>query len=65
MILVGTMFLCIENVLRKARCWQYPSEAITAADYTDDLVTNTPTQAKSLLHSLEQATKGIGLSEFR
>ena len=25
------------------------------------LLTNTPTQAKSLLHSLEQAARGIGL----
>ena len=32
-------------------------------DYTDDiaLLANTPTQAKTLLHSLEQAAAGIGL----
>ena len=32
-------------------------------DYTDDLVLlgDTPTQTKSLLHSLEQAVGGIGL----
>ena len=32
------------------------------ADYTDDIVllANTPTQAESLLHSLEQAAAGIG-----
>ena len=31
------------------------------ADYVDDiaLLANTPTQAESLLHSLEQATEGI------
>ena len=33
-------------------------------DYTDDqaLLTNMPAQAKSLLHSLEQAARGIDLS---
>ena len=33
------------------------------ADYTDDLalLANTPAQAKSLLNSLEQAVRGIGL----
>ena len=32
-------------------------------DYTDDIVilANTPNQAKTLLHSLEQAAAGIGL----
>ena len=36
---------------------------ITDANNADDIVllANTPTQAKSLLHSLEQATGGIGL----
>ena len=49
--------------LREARSRQYPTEAITDADYTDDLVllTNTPAQAKSLLHNLKQATISIGL----
>ena len=33
------------------------------ADYPDDItvLANTPTQAESLLHSLEQAAGGIGL----
>ena len=33
------------------------------ADYADDiaLLSNTPTQTKSLLHNLEQAAGGIGL----
>ena len=33
------------------------------ADYTDDLalLADTPAQVKSLLHSLEQAARGIGL----
>ena len=36
---------------------------MTGPDYADDLVllANTPTQAKSLLHSIEQAAEGIGL----
>ena len=38
-------------------------ETITDADYTDDLdlLVNTPVQAKSLLHSLNQAASDIGL----
>ena len=36
---------------------------ITDGDYTDDiaLLTNTPTQAESLLYSVEWASGGIGL----
>ena len=51
-------------VLKKPTSRQYPPETITGADYADDLVllANTPTQAKSLLHCLEQATRGTGLS---
>ena len=35
------------------------------ADYADDIVllANIPTQAKSLLHSLERAATGIGLHD--
>ena len=49
--------------LAKARSRRYPEQMIMDADYTDDiaLLANTPTQAKSLLHSLEQAAGGIGL----
>ena len=38
--------------LAKARSRWYPAQTITDADYTDDiaLLTNTPAQAKSLLH---------------
>ena len=38
--------------LEKARRRQYPTQTITDAGYTDDraLQTNTPTQAKSMLH---------------
>ena len=36
---------------------------ITDADYADDIaiLANTPNQAETLLHSLEQAVAGIGL----
>ena len=49
--------------LKKARSWWYIVETITAADYEDDiaLLTNTPAQAESLLNSLEQAARDIGL----
>ena len=45
------------------RSRRYSAETITGTDYADDLalLANTPTQAKSLLHSLEQAVGGIGL----
>ena len=50
-------------MLKKARSRQYPIEIITDADYADDqaLLANIPVQAKSQLHSLEHATRGIGL----
>ena len=49
--------------LEKARNIWYPTQSITDTDNADDigLLANNPTQAKSLLHSLEQATGGIGL----
>ena len=45
------------------RSWSYPAKTITDADYANDiaLLTNTPNQAETLLHSLERATAGIGL----
>ena len=41
--------------LIKERSRRYPTKTITDADYTNDiaLLTNTPTQAETLLHSLE------------
>ena len=41
----------------------YPAKTITDADYADDIaiLANTPNQAETLLHSLEQAAAGIGL----
>ena len=49
--------------LSKERSRRYPVPKITDADYTDDiaLLANTPTQAKTLLHSLEWAAAGMGL----
>ena len=49
--------------LAKERSRRYPAQKITDADSTDDiaLLANTPAQAKTLLHSLERATVGIGL----
>ena len=50
-------------VLTKKRSRGYLAKTITDADYADDiaLLANTPNQAETLLHSLEQATAGIGL----
>ena len=49
--------------LAKERSRRCPTQIITDADYTDDiaLLTNTPTQAETLLHCLERAAAGIGL----
>ena len=48
---------------KKLKSRWYPTEIIIDADNADDLVllANMPTQAKSLLHSLEQVARGIGL----
>ena len=69
--------ICLDNVLRisidkikensfeltKKRSRMYPTKTITDANYTDDIaiLANAPAQAKTLLHSLEQAAAGIGL----
>ena len=49
--------------LTKERSRRYPAQTITDADYTDDiaLLANAPTQAKTLLRSLEWAAAGIGI----
>ena len=49
--------------LTKKRSRRYPTKTITDADYADDIaiLLNTPNQAKTLLHTLEQAATGIGL----
>ena len=49
--------------LTKEKSRRYPAKTITDADYTDDiaLLANAPTQAETLVHSLEQASAGIGL----
>ena len=40
-----------------------PQKTMTDADYADDIaiLANAPTQAETLLHSLERAAAGIGL----
>ena len=54
-----------ENDFTLAKAWnkRCPTQTITDTDYINDiaLLANTPAQAKSLLHSLEQAACGIGL----
>ena len=71
------LIICLDYVLRtsidkirencfeltKKRSRRYPAKTITDADYADDIaiLANTPNQAKTLLHSLEQAAAGIGL----
>ena len=49
--------------LRKKRSRWYPAKTITDANYADRIaiLANTPNQAETLLHSLEQAAAGIGL----
>ena len=49
--------------LTKKSIRRYSAKTITDADYADDIdiLANTPTQAETLLHSLEQAAAGIGL----
>ena len=48
---------------KKARSRRFPASTITDADYADDisLLANTPTQAKSLMYSLEQVAGGMDL----
>ena len=48
--------------LAKEKSRRYPAQTITDADYTDNiaLLTNTPTQTETLLHSLKGAATGIG-----
>ena len=63
--------MCLEHRLIKSKktvsSWQRKeaegNPAKTIADYTDDiaLLADEPTQAKTLLHSLERTTAGIGL----
>ena len=50
-------------IIKKTRSRWYSAETMADADHTDDLVllANIPTQAKSLLLSLEQAVRGIDL----
>ena len=49
--------------LAKEKSRKLPAKTITDTDYADDIVllANTPAQAKTLLHSLEQAAADKGL----
>ena len=49
--------------LTKKRIRTCPAKTITKADYADNILSlaNTPNQAETLLHSLEQVATGIGL----
>ena len=49
--------------LTKKRSRRYPAKTITDTDYADDIaiLANTPSQAETLLYSLERAATGIGL----
>ena len=73
-ILAPYLFIiCLDSILqmsigkwlytKKAKSRQYPTETIMNTDYADDitLLVNTPTQAKSLKHCLEQAAGDLGL----
>ena len=69
--------ICVDYVLRtsidkirengfeltKKRSRRYTAKTITNADYANDIaiLVNTPNKPETLLHSLEQATAGIGL----
>ena len=50
--------------LKKAKSRQYLTETMTDTDYKYDLalLANTPAQAESLLHSLEEAAGAIDLN---
>ena len=50
-------------MLRKIRSKRYPLEIVTDTHFAADfaILANTPAQAESLLLSLEQAARGIGL----
>ena len=49
--------------IKKAKSSRYPVETTTDTGNADDLAlqANTPAQAESLLHGLEQAAESIGL----
>ena len=71
------LIICLDYVLRtsidkirengfeltKKRSRRYRANTITDADHADDIaiLANTPTQAETLLYSLERAAAGIGL----
>ena len=64
-VLITSIDLMKEHVFKqaKARSRRYPSQTITDADYTDNIVllANAPAQVEILLHNLERVAAGIGL----
>ena len=58
-----SIFQSIYINLTKKRSRRYPAKTITDANYANDIVilAIAPAKAKTLLHSLEQAARGIGL----
>ena len=52
--------------LKKEKSRRYPEHTITDADYTDDiaLLANTPSEAQTLLHSLERQCTQDGIHEL-
>ena len=61
-----SIYLMKENAftIKKSKKQTIPCETITDADHAYDIVLlgNTPTQAESLMHSLEKAAGDIGLN---
>ena len=49
--------------LTKKRSRRYPAKTFTDEDYADEvaILANTPNQAETVLHSMEEAVAGIGL----
>ena len=64
-VLWTSIYLMKDNgfKLAKKRSRRYPAQTIRDTDYADyiALLVNTPTQAETLLHSLERAAAGISL----
>ena len=60
-VLIASLDMVLHK--KKARSKRYLTETITDADHADDIVflANIPTQAESMLHSLDYAAGGIGL----
>ena len=62
-VTVTISFVFFIQYITKERSRSHPAQTIIDMDYADDiaLLANTPAQAETLLHSLEQAAADIGL----